>query len=270
MLASLFGVGLTTLLTAPQVDAWGWRVPYLFGLLIGPIGLYMRRHLDETPEFLSTVPARTPLADLLGQHWPRMLLAFGSAIVSNSSNYLILYMPTYAIRQLHLPAWNGFLATLLGGLILTFGSPLVGHWSDRVGRTRIMLTGAAVLAISAWPAFFLLTASGSVAALVGVVCWLSLWKTAYSGVLPSLLAELFPTRIRASGIAISYNLSVLVFGGFAPFVAAWLIAATGSKLAPSFYLIATAVASIAALLAVRRRGLDKTPRHGIAPRDPMP
>jgi MFS transporter, MHS family, proline/betaine transporter len=253
VLASLFGVGLTTALTADQLNAWGWRIPYIFGLLIGPIGLYIRRHVDETPEFLASEAPSTPVRDVLRHQWGRVLLAIGIAVVSNSSNYLILYMPTYAVKRLSLPQSSGFAATLLGGIILTVGSPLIGHFSDSVGRTRIMQVGAGLFVISAYPAFVLLTGYASLFVLIGIVCWLSLLKTIYSGVMPSLMAEIFPTRTRVTGMALSYNISVPIFGGFAPFIATWLIELTGNNLAPSFYLMLTALVSLGALVLVRNR-----------------
>jgi MFS transporter, MHS family, proline/betaine transporter len=253
VLASLFGVGLTTALTADQLNAWGWRLPYIFGLLIGPIGLYIRRRVDETPEFLAAEATSTPVRDVLRDQWGRVLLAIGLAVVSNSSNYLILYMPTYAVKQLSLPQSSGFAATLLGGIILTVGSPLIGHSSDSLGRTRIMQVAAGLFVISAYPAFVLLTGYASLLVLIGIVCWLSLLKTIYSGVMPSLMAEIFPTRTRVTGMALSYNISVPIFGGFAPFISTWLIELTGNSLAPSFYLMLTALVSLGALVLVRNR-----------------
>jgi MFS transporter, MHS family, proline/betaine transporter len=253
VLASLFGMGLTTALTADQLNAWGWRIPYIVGLLIGPVGFYIRRHVDETPEFLAVEAPSTPVRDVLGRQWGRVLLAIGIAVVSNSSNYLIVYMPTYAVKQLSLPQSSGFIATLLGGLILTLGSPLIGHSSDSVGRTGIMQLAAGLFVISAYPAFLLLTGYASLPVLIGAVCWLSLLKTMYSGVMPSLMAEIFPTRTRGTGMALSYNISVPIFGGFAPFISTWLIAFTGNNLAPSFYLILTALVSLGALVAARNR-----------------
>jgi MHS family proline/betaine transporter-like MFS transporter len=253
VLASLFGVGLTTALTADQLNAWGWRLPYIFGLLIGPIGLYIRRRVDETPEFLAAEATSTPVRDVLRDQWGRVLLAIGLAVVSNSSNYLILYMPTYAVKQLSLPQSSGFAATLFGGIILTVGSPLIGHSSDSLGRTRIMQVAAGLFVISAYPAFVLLTGYASLLVLIGIVCWLSLLKTIYSGVMPSLMAEIFPTRTRVTGMALSYNISVPIFGGFAPFISTWLIELTGNSLAPSFYLMLTALVSLGALVLVRNR-----------------
>jgi MHS family proline/betaine transporter-like MFS transporter len=177
VLASLFGVGLTTMLTPEQVSAWGWRVPHFFGLLIGPIGFYIRRHAEETPDFLEAKPTRTPVREAVLGQWNRILLAIGIAVVSNSS-YLILYMPTFAVTQLSLPASSGFIATLLGGVILTVGSPVIGHWSDLVGRTRIMLVAAGLFLITAYPAFLLVTRYAVLSILIALVCWLSLVKRA--------------------------------------------------------------------------------------------
>jgi MFS transporter, MHS family, proline/betaine transporter len=252
VLASAFGIGLAAL-TQDQLEVWGWRLPYLFGLLIGPIGFYIRRHIEETPEYVAAPPSPKPLRELLTRQLDRVFLAIGIAVISNSSNYLILYMPTFAITQLKLPASTGFTATLLGGLILTVGSPMFGYWSDKVGRSPIMIAAALLFLITAYPAFLLLTAMPTMAVLVVVVCWLSLLKTAYSGVLPSLMAELFPTRTRAAGVALSYNISVPIFGGFAPFFAALLIRLTGDRNAPSFYLMLTALISLGILVAARAR-----------------
>ncbi|HET8668984.1 MAG TPA: MFS transporter, partial [Terriglobales bacterium] len=169
------------------------------------------------------------------------------------SNYIILYMPTYAIRQLHLPQSLGFTATMIGGLLLTFGAPLFGHLSDRIGRVRMMVIVSLLFAVSAYPAFVVLVANPSLAGIVGIGCWLSLLKAAYSGTLPALMAELFPTATRGTGIALSYNISVPIFGGFAPAIATWLVAVTGSPLAPSFYLIATSLISLVVLIIIHMR-----------------
>jgi MFS transporter, MHS family, proline/betaine transporter len=192
---------LTTTLTSEQLQSWGWRVPFAFGLLVGPIGLYIRRHLNETPEFVAAEKTQSPIADLLRRELDRLLLAIGIVVTSTSSNYLILYMPTYGVKQLGLPQSTGFIATLIGGILLTIGAPFVGHLSDKFGRIRIMVAVALAFAISAYPSFLLLTASPSLATIILVVSWLSLSKAAYSGVLPSLMAELFPVQTRSTGMS---------------------------------------------------------------------
>jgi MHS family proline/betaine transporter-like MFS transporter len=253
VLASLFGVVMLGALTPEQLNSWGWRVPFFFGLLIGPIGLYIRKAVGETPEFEQQGGAHSPLSQLFATQWDRLLLCIGVVVLSTSSNYIILYMPTYAIRELHLPQTLGFIATMLGGILLTFGAPAFGHISDKIGRVNMMIIVTLLFAVSAYPAFVLLVANPSLASIVAIVCWLSILKAAYSGVLPSLMSELFPVSTRSSGIAVSYNVGVPIFGGFAPLIASWLIAVTGSSLAPSFYLMATSIISLVVLFVIRAR-----------------
>jgi len=254
IIVSLFGVTLTTLLTHDQLVSWGWRIPYIFGLLVGPAGLYIRSRMSETPEFVEAKkPESIPIRELLRNHPIPVLLSVGISIISNSSYYLLLYIPTYGQKTLHLPAYTGFVATLVGGVILAIFSVLAGHWSDKTSRSRIMIWMAWLFALTAYPVFWLMVAFPSLAACVFAVGFLNLIKAGYSGVLPSLLSEQFPVETRAVGVAFSYSISVSIFGGFAPFVATWLIAQTGDPLSPSFYLIVTALLSIVALIAIGRR-----------------
>jgi MHS family proline/betaine transporter-like MFS transporter len=254
VLASLFGVTLTTLLTHQELVDWGWRIPYFFGMLIGPSGLYVRSKVVDTPEFIAAEkPVTIPVSDLLRRHPVAVLLAIGISIISNSSFYLLLYIPTFGVKQLHLPQYTGFVATLIGGVVLAIGSPLAGHWSDKTARPRLMLITCGLFVLTSYPAFYLMVAWPSLAACIIAVAWLQLCKAGYSGVLPSLLSELFPVETRAIGVSLGFSTAVTIFGGFAPFVATWLIVQTGNPLSPSYYLIFTALLSFAALIAIQRR-----------------
>jgi MHS family proline/betaine transporter-like MFS transporter len=253
-LASLFGLALNTLLSHDQLLSWGWRLPYFFGMLVGPAGLYIRARLAETPDFLAAEPPqKTPISELLQKHPLALVLAVGASIISNSSFYILLYIPTYGQKTLGLPAYTGFIATLIGGVVLAAGSPLFGHWSDKIARPRIMVVTAWLFVLTSWPCFFLLASSRSLSACIFVVAWLQLLKAGYSGVLPSLLGEQFPVATRAIGVALGFSTAVTIFGGFAPFVATWLIAVTGDPLSPSYYLVATAAMSAAALAVIQMR-----------------
>jgi MHS family proline/betaine transporter-like MFS transporter len=251
LLASGFGALLTSQLTTAQIESWGWRVPFLFGLAIGPVGFYIRRYVDEGAEFDVQPKARTPLRDLFGTQKVRMLLAVGSLVISTAANYMIMYMPTYAIKQLHLPASTGFAATLATGVVLTVLTPFAGHLSDSLGRIRIMAAAAALMLVTVYPAFIYMNAHPSFATMLLALIWIGMLKATYFGALPALMSEIFPTQTRATGLAVSYNIGVTVFGGFAPFVITWLIDASGNKLAPGFYLMFCAVVSLLALYAVR-------------------
>jgi MHS family proline/betaine transporter-like MFS transporter len=255
IIVALFGYTLTTTLSHEQLVTWGWRVPYVFGLLVGPAGLYIRARMAETPEFLSAEkPAQVPIRELVERQPVSVVLALGAAIVSNSSYYLLLYVPTYAVKTLHLPDNTGFAATLVGGIILAVFSVLAGHWSDKnKPRTRLMLITAWGFLLASYPCFWLMDKYPSLATCMFAVGFLNLIKGGYSGVLPSVLCEQFPVETRAVGVAFAFSISVTVFGGFAPFFAEWLIRQTGDPLSPAYYLMATAAFSIIALMAIERR-----------------
>jgi len=162
-------------------------------------------------------------------------------------------MPTYAARQLGLPASSGFIATLTAGLIVTVLTPCVGHWSDKVGRTRIMLGAGVLFFCTIYPVFMFINAHPSLPTLLVAVAWVALLKATYFAPIPALMAELFPTRTRTTGMAFGYNIGTTLFGGFTPLAVAALIAATGNKLAPGLYLMLAAIVSLVTLVWARAR-----------------
>ena len=253
LIATGFGVLLTSTMTAADLQSWGWRIPFAFGLLIGPVGYYVRSHMAETPEFVEAGAARAPIRELLVNQWDRLLLATGAVIASTSSQYMIVYMPTYAIRELHLPQSVGFTAAVCAAALQAVVVPLVGLLADKVGQTPVMIGAAILFVVSAYPAFALLGANAALPVLIAMVCWLGLLKSFYSGALPSLLAKIFPTATRVSGMSLSYNAGVALFGGFAPLIAQTLIDVTGSKLAPSYYMMVTALLSLIAVIILQQR-----------------
>jgi MHS family proline/betaine transporter-like MFS transporter len=223
-------------------------------MLVGPAGLYIRAKMIETPEFLAAEkPETMPITDLLRRYPLEVLLALGISIISNASFYILAYIPTYGVKTLHLPQSTGFIATLVGGLVLAIGCPLAGHWSDRLPRPLLMVITCWLFVLTPYPAFYLMAAWPSLATCVIAVAWLQLVKAGYSGVLPSLMSDQFPVDTRAVGVALGYSVSVSVFGGLAPLVATWLIAQTGDPLSPSYYLIGCALLSLFALVAIQRR-----------------
>jgi MHS family proline/betaine transporter-like MFS transporter len=209
--------------------------------------------MEETPAFVDAGAAQAPLRELFVDQWDRLLLTVGVVAASTSSQYILVYMPTYAIRELHLPSSLGFTAAVLAAALQTVTVPFVGMFVDRVGQSRVMMASAALFVLTAYPAFVLVAGHSTLPVLILMVCWISLLKSFFSGALPSLMAKIFPVRTRVSGMALSYNISVPIFGGFAPFFAQSLIELTGSKLAPSYYLMATALLSFVALALLRRR-----------------
>jgi len=267
VLASLFGVTLTSLLSHDQLVSWGWRIPYIFGMLIGPAGLYVRAKVVETPEFLEAEkPETMPIKDLLRRHPLPVLLALGISIISNSSFYILAYIPTYGVKTLHLPASTGFTATLIGGMVLAIGCPLAGYWSDKMARRpALMVVTCWLFVLTSYPAFYLMATWPTLATCIIAVCWLQLCKAGYSGVLPSVLSDQFPVQTRAIGVSLGFSTAVSIFGGLAPLVATWLIAVTGDNLAPSYYLVFTALLSLFALMAIQLRSRGVMQPHALAP-----
>ena len=279
-LASGFGFALNTLLSHDALYSWGWRVPYLFGLLIGPVGLFIRLRMDETPDFealqdereqassSATAPERTvttgtttprvslgrgPLAQTIVHSAGRWLTASGVVGLASMSVYTILFMPTFSIQNLDLPSWAAYLGGVVAGLVTLVGSPFVGHLADRVGPGKVMLAAAALGVVAVYPLFLWLVAVPTVATLTAVQAVLGVVMALYFGPLPALLTEMFPTEIRTTGMSVAYNLGVTVFGGFAPLALAWLVSATGSLTAPSMYYAAVALLSLVSLVVARTR-----------------
>ena len=254
LLASAFGFGLNVALSAEQLDAWGWRVPFVFGLLIGPVGLWIRLRMAETPEFLESEKVSSPIVRTLVDHTGRVLSASAAVGLASISVYLILFMPTFAVSNLELPSYSGYLGGMVSGLVALVGVPLVGRLADRVGPLRIMLPAAVVALVVSLPLFLLLVTNPSVLTLTLVQLVLGVQMAFYFGPLPALLSFMYPTAVRGTGLSISYNAGVTLFGGFAPIILTALIGSTGSLLSPSFYFMAVTLVSIVGLLVIRSRG----------------
>lgn len=255
ILAAGLGALLTASLTPADLEGWGWRLPFVFGLLVGPVGFYIRRHLDETPEFIAEQKKTTidPQASFRAQ-WRNLLLAVGVVAQSTVSVYVLqLYMPTYAVKQLHLPAAQSFGVVVLNGGLQFLLSPVMGALSDRIGRIRIMLTTSALMILLIYPMFALLRAHPTIGALLALQAVSGIFKAAYSGPMPALMSEIFPTRVRSTGLSLGYSLGVTLFGGFAPFIVTWLIHTTGDTLAPSYYVLTAAVVSGISLTVIALR-----------------
>lgn len=253
VLSALFGVGLTTTLSTQQLHAWGWRIPFLFGLLVGPIGLYIRRKLNETPEFLESTHTRTPARELFATEKTGLIVGAGLVAVGTASTYFSIYMPTYASTHLHLAPATGYIVTIVLSLLAMVLIPLGGTLADKIGYTRMMLPAAILMLLCFYPLFLFITRRPSLPTLLAALIVNELFQDAYICALAAVMAGIFPARTRVTGLSLSYNLGVTLFGGFAPAVFTWLIAVTHNAAAPSFYLMAMALLSIAAVITVKRR-----------------
>ncbi len=247
-LAATFAFAINSLLTPDQVAAWGWRLPYLFGLLIGPAAWYIRSRGEETPEFLATAMSKTPVAEVAAQDKLRVLLGAGVVAAGAAGSYTINYMPTFAATQLHMGPATALIGTIVAGLVNTVLSPVFGHMSDVYGRFRIMGIFGAIGFVLIYPLFLWVLASPTLFTLIAIQIVVAVvFYCGYYATVPSFLAELFPTRRRTTGISIAYVLAQLVFGGVTPLVVSALITATGNAAAPGLYLAMVTLLSLGCL-----------------------
>ena len=251
MLATAFGVVITMTLTPQQIASWGWRVPFVFGLFLLPVGYYIRSRLHDT---IVVNRRRSPVTVLFQAQRQRLLAAIGLIVLGSVATYTIVFMPTYAAGNLGLDVPYSFAAALLTASIQVVIVPFVGLLSDRWGRFRISTVAAVALTLLACPSFAWLAGNPSIDRLILVQIVLGVLTALYVGALPAMMAELFPAHIRATGLSVSYSVAVAVFGGFAPFIDVWLIQTTGHLIAPSYYLIVSGAISLLALLAAKRLG----------------
>ncbi|MGO4382762.1 MFS transporter [Specibacter sp. RAF43] len=255
LLGSLIAALLSLTLTPEQMHDWGWRLPFLLAAPMGLIGRYIRTKLEDTPAFRALAAedeaVKAPVAALFRDHWRSLLLAVGAVLLNAVGFYVILsYMPTYLSEELGFGATESFLATTIALLTYIGFIFLTGMASDRFGRKKVLMSASVLFIFLTVPAFMLLD-TGNFALILLVQILLGAMLTLNDGTLPSFLAELFPTRVRYSGFAVSFNLSNALFGGTAPFMATLLIASSGSKLAPGWYLVAAAAISLVAVMCAR-------------------
>ncbi|MFM0122803.1 MFS transporter [Paraburkholderia sp. RL18-101-BIB-B] len=262
LLGALVGALITRGLSPEALQSWGWRVPFILGLIIGPIGFYIRRHLADSEAFLlaQKTARRATLGEVFRTHTRDVLCGLGSVIALTVTIYvLISYLPTFAVNQLKLPYAQSFYAVIVGNLLLTVLSPLTGAWSDRIGRKGLSLWSLVITLVIIYPLFAWLAAEPSVSKLILVQALLSITLSGYYGPFGALIAELFPANVRSTGLSLAYNIAVMVFGGFGPFVVTWLINTTGSPLAPIYYVmggLALSIVAVACIPGKRHADLD--------------
>ena len=242
------------LLPNSSMISWGWRIPFLCAAPLGLITLFIRNHLDESPAYCMYMDAKkengeqnTPLYELFTSYRGPLIKTFGACMLNAVGFYTVLtYLPTYLTETLHANktlASGATTATLIAYVMLVI---FTGYLSDIFGRKRVMLM-ASVLFVSLTIPAFLLLGTKNAAAIIVAEMGMAAILAMNDGVLVSYLPETFPTNVRLSGFALSFNTANAIFGGTAPLIATLLIHGTGSTLAPAVYLMAIAVVAFVAI-----------------------
>ena len=249
-LSSLFGAGVATLLTNTlshdALYSWGWRIPFFIGVLLVPIGVYIRRHLDETlgPVAHKDKSATATIKDAFQTHarliWSGVLLVLGGTV---STYIIVFYIPTYATHFLHMPLSLTLWASVTASAILIPVSIYAGRLSDRFGRIPVTWWARLALVVLVVPGFMLLVAHPTGEVLIGVVAVLSVLLALQASPGITFITELYPRPIRATSLSVVYSVGVAIFGGSAQLIVTWLIQRTGSDLAPAWYMIGATLLS---------------------------
>ncbi|GAA4413079.1 MFS transporter [Advenella faeciporci] len=247
ILAAFVGMMITTFFTDDQITGWAWRLPFLVGLLIIPVGYYIRYTLDETAEFEAEkksmdLTKKQPLFDVIKLYPQHMIVGILFSILWTVCVYvLVIYMPTYyaaANIGLGFSRNDAFTASLIGNIFMIIGCLFSGKMADRFGAPTVLKLSCLVLAVVSYPLLTWLHGSPEFGNLVVVHIILCFSVALFSGVAPSALAGLFPTQVRSSGMAVSYNIAAIFFAGFTPALMTW--ATTIDIMAPSYYMAVAA------------------------------
>ncbi len=246
-------VVLQTILLEPTFLDWGWRIPFFVAGPLGLLGLYLRHAAEETPAFTQqlekmekedrdAVQERPTVSfrEIFSKYRKPLLVCVGMVLVTNITYYMLLtYMPTYLSGSLGYSEEHGVLIIVVVMIGMLFVQPVVGFFSDKIGRKPFLLTGSLGLLVLSVPAFHFIGSDNTGLIFLGLL-FIAVLLNCLTGVMASTLPALFPTRIRYSALASSFNIAIIV-AGLTPTVAAWLVEETDNLLMPAFYLMAASV-----------------------------
>lgn len=255
-MAFVAGSGLVFLLTATLGEAtmsdWGWRIPFLIAGPLGLVGLYLRKHLEDTPEFLEMVKSgkteASPLRTAVTTAWGALLFCVGFVVIKAVGHWTLqTFMPSYLSTELHYSKLDSYAITTVGLFAIAVMVPFMGYLSDRFGRKPLMLAGCAGFILFTYPAMMVMARGDMLSAILAMLL-LGAFIAAFDGACSAAMAELFPTSIRYGGMAIAYNVAVAFFGGITPWFSAYLMTSTGNPFSPAYYVMGAALITFLTVL----------------------
>lgn len=263
MLMATFIVSLMTLFSEEDFLSWGWRIPFLLSSVLVLLGLWIRKDIDETPDFqkvkASGQVAKAPLRDTLKHHWREVLIAAGLKVVETAPFYIFsTFVVSYATTTLTYQKSQALEAVTLGALVATIMIPLMGLLSDKIGLQRMYATSVFILGLFIVPWFMLLNTGTTWGIVLATVIAFGVLWAPVTAVLGTLCSEIFSANVRYTGITLGYQLGAALAGGTAPLIATGLLAKYDGDWVPvAWYLAVTVAISLIAIFCASR--VKRTP-----------
>ncbi|MBN8543103.1 MAG: MFS transporter [Alphaproteobacteria bacterium] len=257
LLGSIVSTSFASALSPEDFESWGWRVPFLLGIVVGVVGFYIRSHCDESPAYEEAKAegtlSKTPVRDAFKKHPKSMIQAFCIYLFVTMPFYMIsIYFIAYTTKQLEQPYDEALLINSFAMLAMLVTVPISAHISDRVGRKKVLMTAILLMFVVIYPAFQLMHAHSDFYSILAGQVLLGLALGVYLAPVPAVLVELFPTSIRFTGMSLSYNFCAIL-GGLTPMLSTWLIAETGNNDSIMYIIIGAGLASFLTLLTYHDR-----------------
>jgi len=254
--AAALGYALNQWMSADDITAWGWRIPFFVGCAIVPLIFVLRRSLLETEEFKARThhPTSREVFRSMARNWSVVLQGMLLVAMTTTTFYLItVYTPTFGKTVLKLSAADSLIVTLCVGVSNFCLLPIGGSLSDRIGRRPILIGITTLAILTSYPALAWLTAAPDFWRMLLVLLYFSFFFGIYNGAMVAALTEVMPAEVRVAGFSLAYSLATAIFGGMTPVISTYLIEKTGDKAAPAYWLsVAAACGLVGAVLLYRR------------------
>lgn len=256
LLGSLAAAILSSTLDPDALASWGWCVPFFLGALLGPVGMYVRRGVRESPSY----EAQSAHAHKLraAQFARSLFHAFSFVIFWAVSSYMVaVYMPTFANKYAHISRSEALWTSTASLATVMIAAPLMGALSDRIGRKPVLLASCLFFVVLSYPLYAFIASGIGFMTFFWTQLLMNVVFTMYSGAGPAALAEMFPTHVRSTGVAFGGALATIL-GGFSPFLTTWTIASSGASANAGWLLASSALFTLPALVVMKDRAREKT------------